>query len=100
MIQELEEKHQQNMEDVKTVVTELGLKYKLASSFTSFVGVDEKQNLSSVGVMRTRQIANHMPLYGFPCGPAAPAAPSNAEVALARMVQSRMVKMSAFVEPH
>ena len=63
MIQELEEKHPQNLsQDSKTFITELGLKYKVASKFTSFVGVDEKQNL--IGIMRTRHVANQLPAGG------------------------------------
>ena len=63
LIQELEEKHQQDLgEDAVTLITELGLKYKLASKFTSFVGVDDRQNFT--GVMKTRQVANQLPAGG------------------------------------
>ena len=61
MIQELEEKHHHDLDEARTVITELGLKYNLASKFTSFVGVDDKQNLSWSGIMRTRQVSNQMP---------------------------------------
>ena len=68
LIQELEEKPPQDCgEDTAMLITELGLKYKLASKFTSFVGVDDKQNWSS-GVMKTRQVANQIPAGGFGFG--------------------------------
>eukprot|EP00090_Calanus_glacialis_P038770 TRINITY_DN6757_c0_g1_i1.p1 TRINITY_DN6757_c0_g1~~TRINITY_DN6757_c0_g1_i1.p1 ORF type:complete len:929 (+),score=240.22 TRINITY_DN6757_c0_g1_i1:18-2804(+) len=61
MIQEVEEKHgNENIEDSKKLITELGLKYKLASKYTSFVGVDEKQG-NNGDVMVTRHIKNQMP---------------------------------------
>ena len=61
MIQEVEEKHEQeNVEESKKLITELGLKYNLASKYTSFVGVDEKQG-NSGNFMVTRHIKNQMP---------------------------------------
>jgi len=64
MIQELEEKHEQeNKEETKKLITELGLKYKLASKYTSFVGVDEKQG-NSREMMVTRHVKNQMPDNG------------------------------------
>ena len=64
MIQELEEKHEhENKEETKKLITELGLKYKLASKYTSFVGIDEKQGKSRE-MMVTRHVKNQMPDNG------------------------------------
>ena len=42
LIQEVEERHmQENVEESKKLISEVGLKYKVASKYTSFVGVDE-----------------------------------------------------------
>eukprot|EP00092_Neocalanus_flemingeri_P024207 GFUD01026255.1.p1 GENE.GFUD01026255.1~~GFUD01026255.1.p1 ORF type:complete len:656 (+),score=188.33 GFUD01026255.1:171-1970(+) len=61
MIQEVEEKHEkENVEESKKLITELGLKYSLASKYTSFVGVDEKHGNSST-FMVTRHVKNQMP---------------------------------------
>jgi len=61
MIQELEEKlENDNTEESKKLITELGIKYKLASKYTSFVGVDEKQGKINE-MMVTRHIKNQMP---------------------------------------
>ena len=44
LIQEIEERHlQENVEESKRLITEVGLRYKVASKYTSFDGVDEKQ---------------------------------------------------------
>jgi len=64
MIQEIEEKpEKENAEERKKLITELGLKYKLASKYTSFVGVDETQGKSNE-TMVTRHIKNQMPQNG------------------------------------
>jgi len=61
-IQEIEElsSGDYNMEEGKTFITDLGLKYQIATKYTSFIGVDEKQNNDSV-VMVTRHVANQLP---------------------------------------
>eukprot|EP00092_Neocalanus_flemingeri_P018239 GFUD01019739.1.p1 GENE.GFUD01019739.1~~GFUD01019739.1.p1 ORF type:complete len:927 (-),score=280.27 GFUD01019739.1:214-2994(-) len=66
MIQEVEEKHEQeNVDESKKLITALGLKYNLASKYTSFVGVDEKHGNSST-FMVTRHVKNQMPQnFGF-----------------------------------
>eukprot|EP00092_Neocalanus_flemingeri_P060081 GFUD01071967.1.p1 GENE.GFUD01071967.1~~GFUD01071967.1.p1 ORF type:complete len:834 (+),score=254.30 GFUD01071967.1:112-2613(+) len=61
MIQEVEEKHEQeNVDESKKLITALGLKYNLASKYTSFVGVDEKHGNSGT-FMVTRHVKNQMP---------------------------------------
>ena len=61
IIQEVEEKHEQeSLEDSKKLITGLGLKYNLASKYTSFVGVDEKQGKRDE-FMITRHVKNQMP---------------------------------------
>eukprot|EP00092_Neocalanus_flemingeri_P058043 GFUD01069103.1.p1 GENE.GFUD01069103.1~~GFUD01069103.1.p1 ORF type:complete len:411 (-),score=98.02 GFUD01069103.1:90-1232(-) len=68
MIQEVEEKYEQeHAEESKKLIIELGLKYKLASKYTSFVGVDEKQGNHGNFMIR-RHIKNQMPQnsgFGF-----------------------------------
>ena len=59
LIQEVEEAGEGRGEDGRPLVTELGLKYGLASAFTSFVGVDEVPG--SCGVMVTRRVASATP---------------------------------------
>ena len=68
LIQEVEERHlQENKEESKRLITEVGLRYKVASKYTSFVGVDEKQEglFSKQGYgghfMITMHIKNQMP---------------------------------------
>merc|ERR1712142_1313238 len=64
MIQELEEKTEHDdKEENKKLITELGLKYKLASKHTSFVGFDEKQG-KRTSMMVTKQIKNQLPHNG------------------------------------
>ena len=68
-IQEIEERQEtENNEEAKELITELGMKYNLASKYTSFVGVDEKifsshQNNLAMG-MKTRQVPNQTP-FGY-----------------------------------
>jgi len=65
LIQEIEERQEtDNNEEGKDLIIELGMKYHLASKYTSFVGVDEKINSFAAG-MRTRQVANQTP-FGMP----------------------------------
>ena len=82
LIQEIEERQEtHNNEEGKELVIELGMKYNLASKYTSFVGVDEEVNSFSVG-LKTRQVANQTPfgmapqhIFGMappPCGSAPP----------------------------
>ena len=62
-IQEIEEKHLSgNRDESKTVILEMALKYQIASTYTSFVGVDERQGKH--GVMLTRHIKNQLPANG------------------------------------
>ena len=54
MIQDLEETFVENgTEEIKCLITDLGLKYSLASKHTSFIAVDDKSN-EEFGVMMTR----------------------------------------------
>ena len=58
---------QENVEEIKRLITEVGLRYKVASKYTSFVGVDEKQEglFSKQGYgghfIITMHIKNQMP---------------------------------------
>jgi len=81
LIQDVEEKllHEHPVEG-KILIREIGLKYKVASKYTSFIGVDEKQTSSpaqrdnsSWHYMVTRQVRNQMPqnvMPGFSFGSA------------------------------
>jgi len=61
LIQEVEERQEtENNEEGKELIIELGMKYHLASKYTSFVGVDEKVNSFAAG-MKTRNVANQTP---------------------------------------
>jgi len=65
MIQEIEEKNViENQNESKELILELGLKYNLASKYTSFVGVDTKQNTSHSIFMETRNVKNQTP-FGY-----------------------------------
>ena len=58
MIQDLEENHEYDERErsaVDKVITDLGLKYSLASRHTSFIGVDDKVQ-GEGGGMVTRQV--------------------------------------------
>eukprot|EP00092_Neocalanus_flemingeri_P030787 GFUD01033440.1.p1 GENE.GFUD01033440.1~~GFUD01033440.1.p1 ORF type:complete len:808 (-),score=279.18 GFUD01033440.1:316-2739(-) len=60
MIQDLEEKFEKNnTEEIKSLITDLGVKYGLASKHTSFIAVDDKSN-KETGVMMTRQVRNQV----------------------------------------
>merc|ERR1712126_504262 len=59
MIQDLEERQEMEEEDRKSLITDLGLKYNIASKFTSFVGVDDRKG--SYDIMITRQVKNQQP---------------------------------------
>jgi len=62
MIQEAEEVHEKNNPvESKTLITELGLKYNLASKYTSFVGVDEKKSKNKE-IMFQRHVSNQLPI--------------------------------------
>jgi len=62
MIQEAEEVHEKdNPAESKTLITELGLKYNLASKYTSFVGVDEKKSKNKE-IMFQRHVSNQLPI--------------------------------------
>ena len=50
----------ENVEESKKLITEVGLKYKIASKYTSFVGVDEKQG-NTGNFMITRHVKNQLP---------------------------------------
>ena len=63
MIQELEESEDYEAKDVKELVTELALKYKLMSKHTSIVAVDTKENKSEFP-MQSRYVPNQIP-HGF-----------------------------------
>jgi len=66
MIQELEENFEKkDPEEVKSIITELGLKYSLGTKYTAFVAVDDKTNVESG--MKTRQVKNQA-AYGFGYG--------------------------------
>ena len=70
MIQELEERgsNLHSKSDVDFVITKLGLKFKLASTLTSFVGISTKRN-SSVGKTIQRMIPNQIPhQFASHCG--------------------------------
>jgi len=61
MIQEAEEVcEKDHPAESKKLITELGLKYNLASKYTSFVGVGEKQSKSKELMMR-RHVKNQLP---------------------------------------
>jgi len=63
MIQELEENFERKEpSEVKSLITELGMKYGLGTQHTSFVAVDEKINKESG--MKTRQVRNQVP-HGY-----------------------------------
>merc|ERR1712198_464417 len=65
MIQEIEEKNViDNQNESKALILELGLKYNLASKYTSFVGVDSKQNITHSIFMETRNVKNQIP-FGY-----------------------------------
>ena len=61
MIQDVEEKYDSNEDDRKALITELGLNYKIASKYTSFVGVDDKNG--SYDFMITRRVKNQEPIF-------------------------------------
>jgi len=62
MIQEAEEVHEKdNPAESKTLITELGLKYNLASKYTSFVGVDENKSKNKK-IMFQRHVSNQLPI--------------------------------------
>merc|ERR1719300_1154316 len=62
MIREIEEKNIiDSQNESKALIMELGLKYNLASKYTSFVGVDSKQNISHSIFMETRNVKNQIP---------------------------------------
>jgi len=69
MIQSLEEKYEdEEKEEIKALVTELALKYKLMSTYTSFVAVDTKVDSKSEGDMVHVNIPSQVPAgfgYGF-----------------------------------
>ena len=62
MIQDLEEQHgmEEESSEINTVITDLGLKYSLASKMTSFIGVSESKN-DGDGEMVSRQVHNQVP---------------------------------------
>jgi len=63
MIQELEENFEKkDPGEVKSIITELGLKYSLGTKYTAFIAVDEKTNEESG--MKTRQVRNQVP-HGY-----------------------------------
>ena len=79
LIQEIEERQEtHNNEEGKELVIELGMKYHLASKYTSFVGVDEKVNSFAVS-LKTRQVANQTPFGMLPLGPICGSAPTKAK---------------------
>jgi hypothetical protein len=61
-------------EEVEQAIVQLGLRFKLASKHTSFVGVDDKMpNRLFEMEMMTREIENQVPMgFGAPFGMAAP----------------------------
>ena len=63
-IQDLEEDTDRPKDHVEKAVTKLGLEYKLASKFTSFIGVDKTNSEKRYGTMQAREVANQVPL-GF-----------------------------------
>jgi len=63
MIQELEENFEKkDPAEVKSIITELGLKYSLGTKYTAFIAVDEQTNIESG--MKTRQVKNQV-AYGY-----------------------------------
>ncbi len=66
-IQDLEESTEADTKDadaLKAAIIELGTRHRLASSHTSFVGVDPRGSQDSrfyYGLMQTREVANQMP---------------------------------------
>ena len=66
-IQDLEEDTDRPAEIVEKAITKLGLEYKLASKFTSFIGVDTVGSEKSYAPMESRGVANQVPL-GFGAG--------------------------------
>merc|ERR1711892_329142 len=66
MIQELEENFEKkDPGEVKSIITELGLKYSLGTKYTAFVAVDDKANIECG--MKTRHVKNQA-AYGFGYG--------------------------------
>jgi len=65
-IQDLEEMiHDEDKEDIENAIVQLGIKYRLASKHTSFVGVDERSPREFFELaMISREIANQVPV-GF-----------------------------------
>ena len=62
MIQDLEERDDmEDQEGVDEVITDLGLKYGLASKNTSFIGVSEEVNKSKGESIVTRHVHNQVP---------------------------------------
>eukprot|EP00090_Calanus_glacialis_P006199 TRINITY_DN14861_c0_g1_i2.p1 TRINITY_DN14861_c0_g1~~TRINITY_DN14861_c0_g1_i2.p1 ORF type:complete len:655 (-),score=152.05 TRINITY_DN14861_c0_g1_i2:36-1769(-) len=60
MIQDLEEKSEKGEDgEIKSLITDLGLKYSLMTKYTSFVGVDEESSIESGTVMK-RQVRNQL----------------------------------------
>ncbi len=68
----VEEEGGEKMEEVKKAIVELGIKYRLASKHTSFVGVDDKAAKGDFELaINTRDIKNQVPSgfgYGMPRG--------------------------------
>jgi len=63
MIQELEENFEKkDPGEVKSIITELGLKYSLGTKHTAFIAVDDKTN--EEGGIKTRQVRNQVP-HGY-----------------------------------
>eukprot|EP00090_Calanus_glacialis_P005452 TRINITY_DN14219_c0_g1_i3.p1 TRINITY_DN14219_c0_g1~~TRINITY_DN14219_c0_g1_i3.p1 ORF type:complete len:804 (+),score=256.05 TRINITY_DN14219_c0_g1_i3:133-2544(+) len=63
MIQELEENFEKkDPAEVKSIITELGLKYSLGTKYTAFIGVDSLTNKESG--LKTRQVRNQV-AYGY-----------------------------------
>jgi len=64
-IQDLEEMIHDDKEDIENAIVQLGIKYRLASKHTSFVGVDERSPRDCFELaMISREIANQVPV-GF-----------------------------------
>ena len=66
-IQDLEEDTDRPKDLVEKAITKLGLEYKLASKFTSFIGVDKTDSEKRYGTMQLREVANQVPM-GFGAG--------------------------------
>jgi len=100
-VQVEEEEEGVSREEMEKAVVELGIKYRLASEHTSFVGVDDKAAKGDFELaMNTRDIKNQVPSgfgYGMPCGrgmqrpmcggggPPAPKPPKRKKVQIRRM---------------